>query len=158
MSSLRKIFVAVLSGATILSLSGVGQAEPAGRAPKPPVSSETLAQGTTSAPFTITAETDRTMWYRRAVLRPGATTGWHYHVGEEIAVVKSGVLTRFDATCTAKVYRAGDALVEPVGPDTVHIGANLGTEPVELYVVDVLPTDATAPTVPVPDPGCPLPR
>ncbi|MFC8506966.1 cupin domain-containing protein [Streptomyces sp. NPDC057411] len=121
----------------------------------PPVSSVTLSQGTTSAPFKIRADGNRKVLYRKAIVQPGASTGWHYHLGEEIAVINSGTFTRIDGSdCTAKAYGPGESLVEPVGPDTVHMGINKGTEPVELYVVDIIPTTATGPTTAAPDPGC----
>ncbi|MFF1687432.1 MULTISPECIES: cupin domain-containing protein [unclassified Streptomyces] len=121
----------------------------------PPVSSVTLSQGVTSAPFKIRADGDRKVLYRKAIVQPGASTGWHYHVGEEIAVINSGTFTRIDGSdCSVKEYGQGESLVEPVGPTTVHMGVNKGTEPVELYVVDIIPTTATAPTTAAPDPGC----
>lgn len=121
----------------------------------PPVSAVTLSQGITSAPFKIKATGDRKVLYRKAIVQPGASTGWHYHVGEEIAVINSGTFTRIDGSdCSVEEYSAGESLVEPVGPTTVHMGINKGTEPVELYVVDIIPTKATAPTTAAPDPGC----
>ncbi|WP_406060045.1 cupin domain-containing protein [Streptomyces sp. NBC_01077] len=121
----------------------------------PPVSAVTLSQGVTSAPFKIKANGNRKVLYRKAVVQPGASTGWHYHVGEEIAVINSGTFTRIDGSdCSVEEYGAGESLVEPVGPTTVHMGINKGSVPVELYVVDIIPTGATAPTTLAPDPGC----
>jgi quercetin dioxygenase-like cupin family protein len=121
----------------------------------PPVSAVTLTEGVTSAPFRIRANSDRKVLYRKAVVQPGASTGWHYHVGEEIAVINSGIFTRIDGSdCSVEEYGPGESLVEPVGPDTVHLGINKGTEPVELYVVDIIPTTALTPTTAAPDPGC----
>ncbi|WP_432083555.1 cupin domain-containing protein [Streptomyces sp. WAC 04229] len=121
----------------------------------PPVSAVTLTEGVTSAPFKIKAKDDRKVLYRKAVVQPGASTGWHYHVGEEIAVINSGTFTRIDGSdCSVEEYGPGESLVEPVGPNTVHMGINKGTEPVELYVVDIIPTTATSPSTPAPDPGC----
>ncbi|MEW2510281.1 cupin domain-containing protein [Streptomyces sp. NPDC046870] len=144
------------AGAVVVVALGIGFAtRSAAVAEEPPVSSVTLSQGLTSAPFKIKADGNRKVLYRKAVVQPGASTGWHYHVGEEIAVINSGTFTRIDGSdCSEKEYGPGDSLVEPVGPHTVHMGINRGTTPVELYVVDVLPTDATAPSVPVADPGC----
>ncbi|MEW2288055.1 cupin domain-containing protein [Streptomyces sp. NPDC047841] len=144
------------AGAVVVVALGIGFAtRSAAVAEEPPVSSVTLSQGLTSAPFKIKADGDRKVLYRKAVVQPGASTGWHYHVGEEIAVINSGTFTRIDGSdCSEKQYGPGDSLVEPVGPRTVHMGINRGTTPVELYVVDILPTDATAPSVPVADPGC----
>ncbi|MFE0810503.1 cupin domain-containing protein [Streptomyces sp. NPDC058848] len=135
---------------------GIGFAtQPLAQADVPPVSAVTLTQGVTSAPFKIKAKDDRQVLYRKAIVQPGASTGWHYHVGEEIAVINSGTFTRIDGSdCSVEEYGPGESLVEPVGPDTVHMGINKGTEPVELYVVDIIPTTATTPTTAAPDPGC----
>lgn len=146
----------VTAGAVAAVTLGAGfVVQPVAQAEVPPVSAVVLSQGVTSAPFKIKADGDRKVLYRKAVVQPGASTGWHYHVGEEIAVINSGTFTRIEgADCSVREYGPGESLVEPVGPDTVHMGVNNGTEPVELYVVDIIAKDATAPTVPAPDPGC----
>jgi quercetin dioxygenase-like cupin family protein len=145
-----------VSGAVAAVTLGTGFVlQPAARAEVPPVSAVVLSEGVTSAPFKIKAKGDRKVLYRKAVVQPGASTGWHYHLGEEIAVIHSGTFTRIEgADCSVKEYGPGESLVEPVGPDTVHMGVNNGTEPVELYVVDILPRTAAGPTVPAPAPDC----
>ncbi|MFG3056947.1 cupin domain-containing protein [Kitasatospora sp. NPDC048239] len=65
-------------------------------------------------------------------LSPGADTGWHYHPGRVDVVVLSGTLTRTLHDGRVEVSRAGDSLVEEAGPVHVHIGRNLGAEPVVL--------------------------
>ncbi|MFF2045959.1 cupin domain-containing protein [Kitasatospora sp. NPDC058170] len=65
-------------------------------------------------------------------LPPGASTGWHYHPGRVDVVVLSGTLTRTLHDGRVEVSRAGDSLVEEAGPVHVHIGRNLGVEPVVL--------------------------
>ncbi|MGW1026011.1 cupin domain-containing protein [Streptomyces sp. NPDC002577] len=88
---------------------------------------------------------------RTVTIEPGGSTGWHYHPGQVIAVVKSGTLTRTMDDCSVESNPAGTAFVEPSGPDHVHIGRNLGTEPVVLYLTYLLPegsplsVDADAP-------------
>ncbi|MFE6982761.1 cupin domain-containing protein [Streptomyces griseus] len=146
----------VIAGAVAAVALGTGFAtQPVAQADVPPVSSVTLSEGTTSAPFKIKANGNRKVLYRKAVVQPGASTGWHYHVGEEIAVIDSGTFTRIDGSdCSVEEYGPSESLVEPVGPTTVHMGINKGSVPVELYVVDVIPTDATSPSTPAPDPGC----
>jgi quercetin dioxygenase-like cupin family protein len=83
---------------------------------------------------------------RRITIAPGGSTGWHYHDGELIAAVASGTLTRTLADCSTVQTSAGASFVEPAGRGHVHIGRNLGTEPVVLYVTYLLP------------PGSPLAR
>ncbi len=72
-------------------------------------------------------------------IAPGGSTGWHYHDGQVIAVVKSGTLTRTVHDCSTEVTSPGGSFVEPAGQNHIHIGRNLGTEPVVLLVAYVLP-------------------
>jgi hypothetical protein len=67
--------------------------------------------------------------------------------------VQSGTLTRTMADCSVEVATAGQSFVEPDGANHVHIGRNLGTEPVVLYVTYLLPEGAPL-SVDAPDPGC----
>jgi hypothetical protein len=50
-------------------------------------------------------------------------------------------------------YPAGAAVAEGQGPGHVHVGRNLGTEPVVMWVSYVAPAGTPA-SVDVPDPGC----
>ncbi|MGH3434101.1 MAG: cupin domain-containing protein, partial [Thermocrispum sp.] len=143
-----------LAAFTALSV-GAAQADETGGAGGP-TTVEVLALGSTDQPFTIRSRKARDFHFRKAVMQPGASTGWHFHTGEEVAVIASGTLTRFGGDCGRQVLREGDALVEPAGRDEVHLGVNLSTEPVELYVADLVP--AGRPIVrPAADPGCPIP-
>ena len=64
-----------------------------------------------------------------------------------------GPLTHTDANCRSVSYRAGQSLVEPSGSNHVHIGRNLGPEPVALYVTYVDPIGSPL-SVDAPSPGC----
>ncbi|MFI7118679.1 hypothetical protein [Amycolatopsis sp. NPDC049868] len=69
-------------------------------------------------------------------------------------VVERGVLNHHDATCASDgVYHAGQAITEESDPGYVHIGRNLGTEPVVLEVLYRVPA-GRALAVDVPNPGC----
>ncbi|MEV6953454.1 cupin domain-containing protein [Streptomyces sp. NPDC051183] len=100
---------------------------------------------------------------REVVIEPGGCTGWHYHRVPLIAVVKSGTLTRILHDNTVVVHRAGASFVEPAGRRHVHLGRNLGTEPVVLYVTCALaddapfavPAEAPHGAAPCACPGCP---
>ncbi|MFF7995458.1 cupin domain-containing protein [Kitasatospora xanthocidica] len=81
---------------------------------------------------------------RTITLPPGTGTGWHYHPGRVDVVVLSGTLTRTLHDGRVEVSRAGDSLVEEAGPVHIHVGRNLGAEPV------VLIANYAAPA------GCPL--
>lgn len=87
-------------------------------------------------------------------IAPHGSTGWHYHRGEIYGVVRSGTLTHYGADCQQDgIYHAGDPILDPTGPDHVHLAMNLGDTPVELEVTYVDP--AGAPTADsVPSPGC----
>ncbi|MET9960663.1 cupin domain-containing protein [Streptomyces sp. NPDC006326] len=102
---------------------------------------------------------------REVVIEPGGCTGWHFHEVPLIALVRSGTLTRILHDDTVVVHRAGDNFVEPPGIEHVHLGRNLGTDPVVLYVTSTLaegdafsiPAEAPPGAAPCPCPGC-LPR
>jgi len=102
--------------------------------PGPGVSGRIIAQTTVDG-------TDYAL--REITVPPGQATGWHYHDGTLYAYVKQGTLSHFDSTCALDGrYQAGDSLTEPPGPDHVHIGRNLGTTPLVLDVLYVLPHGA----------------
>ncbi|RKN12615.1 cupin domain-containing protein [Streptomyces radicis] len=90
---------------------------------------------------------------RVVTLAPGEDTGWHHHPGPLIALVASGTLTRTLDDCSVEVSTRGDTVVEPPGAAHVHIGRNLGTEPVVLYAT-YLTQEGSPLAVPADDPGC----
>jgi quercetin dioxygenase-like cupin family protein len=91
---------------------------------------------------------------REVTLPPGQSTGWHYHDGPLYGLVKTGTLSHFDATCASDgIYRQGTTITEPSGADHVHIGRNLGTTPVVLEVLYVLPHGAPL-SEDAANPGC----
>ncbi|WP_427892582.1 cupin domain-containing protein [Kribbella sp. GL6] len=93
---------------------------------------------------------------REITIQPGGTTGWHFHDGTLYAFVKAGTLTHSDSNCTTDgVYRTGAAFTEPSGTDHVHVGRNLGTKPLILDVLYVLPTGSPL-SEDAPNPGCPF--
>jgi quercetin dioxygenase-like cupin family protein len=77
---------------------------------------------------------------REITIAPGGSTGWHWHDGELIAVVKQGTLTHNMSDCSIDgVYNVGDPVIELAGADHVHIGRNLGAVPLILQVIYVDP-------------------
>ena len=85
------------------------------------------------------------VWVARLTVEPGGSTGWHFHDGPIMVVVKTGALTLYDADCRRQQYTAGQAFLDPaVGPRHAHIARNEGTEPVEAWVTFLLPADATS--------------
>jgi quercetin dioxygenase-like cupin family protein len=117
------------------------------------VTGTVLATGTSADTIRAKNRGPTDVAVRHIVIDPGGSTGWHYHTGELIAVVQAGTLTRLLDDCAVEVSRAGQTFVEPSGRRHVHIGRNLGSEPVELYVTYVLPAGDPL-SVDAPDPGC----
>ena len=104
-----------------------------------PITAITLAQGLNEEPFSISDRRPRDFTFRQITIPPGATTGWHYHDGELVAVVHQGTLTRITTDCRRHTHPTGSALVEPAGRRQVHAGYNLGIENVVLFVTYLIP-------------------
>jgi quercetin dioxygenase-like cupin family protein len=109
------------------------------------VTAEVLSQSTVDGSDYIT---------RRITIAPGGSTGWHWHEGRVYGVIIDGTLTHVRSDCSLDgIYNAGDPITEESGPDHVHIGRNLGTIPLVMWVLYIdkagspLSDDA-------PDPGC----
>ena len=124
--------------AALLLFSGVANATPSRG-----VTGKILAQWTVG---------DRDYVVREITIDAGGSTGWHHHDGTLYAVVKKGVLTRTMSDCTTNfVHHRGDTVIEE--PAHVHIGRNLGTEPMVLEVLYVNPK-GTPLSRDEPNPGC----
>jgi hypothetical protein len=79
------------------------------------------------------------------VVVPGGHSGWHYHPGPVLVIVKTGTITFYhgdDPTCSPQVHPAGTAFVEKGGD--VGIARNEGT--VEATVVATFFVPAGSPT------------
>ncbi|GAA1369197.1 cupin domain-containing protein [Streptomyces beijiangensis] len=119
------------------------------------VSGTILAKGTSEGALKLKTSGATDVVVRTLTIAPGGTTGWHYHQGQVIAVVESGTLTRTLDDCSVETTTAGKSFVEPAGGRHIHVGRNLGSTPVVLYVTYLLPegapisVDADAPA------GCP---
>ncbi|WP_406150024.1 cupin domain-containing protein [Streptomyces sp. NBC_01012] len=104
------------------------------------VTGTVVAEGTSEGKLKVKTPPGRTdVTFRKITVEPGGSTGWHTHEGQLIAVVKAGTLTRTLDDCTVEVSPAGTTFIEPSGADHRHIGRNLGTEPVVLWVTYLLP-------------------
>jgi mannose-6-phosphate isomerase-like protein (cupin superfamily) len=90
---------------------------------------------------------------REITIQPGGSTGWHYHDGRVFGVVRQGTLTRTMADCSDIVSPVGSPATEDSGPDHVHVGRNLGPEPLVLWIDYIQPAGAPV-SVDVSDPGC----
>ena len=129
---------AVLVGACVAALGLVPAAAVA--TPGSKVSGTVVAKGTSEGKLKVKTPKGRTdVTFREITVEPGGSTGWHTHSGQLIAVVKAGTLTRTLSDCSVEATSAGTSFIEPSGPGHRHIGRNLGTEPVVLWVTYLLP-------------------
>ena len=61
---------------------------------------------------------------RDVTISPGGSTGWHWHDGELIGVVKQGTLTHNVSDCSVDgVYNVGDLSSNPKAPTMCTSGA-----------------------------------
>jgi quercetin dioxygenase-like cupin family protein len=85
---------------------------------------------------------------------PGASSGWHEHVGVVVVVVKDGSVTRYLSDCAGQTYSQGDVFVETsaLGPIVLRNETSANAH--------IAATFITNPPVPqnlridVPNPGC----
>ncbi|MGV0624401.1 cupin domain-containing protein [Mycolicibacter minnesotensis] len=120
----------------------------------PPHAGATPASGISGQVLSRTTEDGRDYLLREITIEPGGSTGWHWHGGTVFGVVRQGTLTHNRADCSLDgIYGPGDAITEPGGPDHAHIGRNLGSTPVVLQAVYLLPIDAPL-AQDATDPGC----
>ncbi len=115
------------------------------------VSGTVLATGTSAGTMKVETQGPTDVVVRTITIAPGGSTGWHHHPGQLIAVVQKGTLSRTLDDCSVETTTAGQSFIEPSGAEHRHIGRNLGSEPVVLYLTYMLPTgsplsvDADAP-------------
>ncbi|MFE7132031.1 cupin domain-containing protein [Streptomyces sp. NPDC057638] len=103
------------------------------------VAGRVLAHGLAKEKLKLKAKGRTDVIVSTVTIEPGGSTGWHYHVGQLLAVVTSGTLTRTLQDCSVEVSPAGSAFIEHAGAGHRHVGRNLGTEPVVLYLTYLLP-------------------
>lgn len=134
----RRLGKALVIGGCVAALGFVPAAAVA--TPGSGVSGTVVAVGTSVGKLKVKAPKGRTdVTFRTITVEPGGSTGWHTHRGQLIAVVKSGTLTRTLDDCTVEATPAGTSFIEPSGAEHRHVGRNLGTEPVVLWVTYLLP-------------------
>jgi quercetin dioxygenase-like cupin family protein len=120
----------------------------------PGVANATPSSGVTAAILSQSTVGGKDYILREITIQPGGTTGWHYHDGTLYAYVAQGTLTHTDSDCTTTdTYTEGATFIEPSGSNHVHIGRDLGKQPVVLYVLYVDPAGSPL-SESVPNPGC----
>ncbi len=145
MNSLRRCTVSALVTSLAVAAASLTGAATASATPSTGVQADVLSQNTVDGIDYIT---------REITIAPGGSTGWHYHDPTVYGVIRAGTLTWTPASCLAEdVYPTGSAIAEHSGADHIHLGRNLGNEPLVLWVSYVAPAGTPA-AVSVPDPGC----
>lgn len=133
----RFSLAATIAVAALASLAVAAPPETASFASR--ISGTLLAKGTSDGTLEIKAEGRTDVVVRTITIEPGASTGWHHHAGQVIAIVQSGTLTRTLADCSVVETTAGTSFIEPSGAAHLHDGHNLGSEPVVLVATYLLP-------------------
>jgi quercetin dioxygenase-like cupin family protein len=77
----------------------------------------------------------------KVVLKPGGSTGWHYHPGVTVVSVNSGAVTEYDKKCHKTFLKAGKGFVE--SNHEVHVVRNQGKAKAVLYATLIVPTSTT---------------
>lgn len=89
---------------------------------------------------------------------PPGSTGWHWHPGPSVVLVKSGTASVYqghDPTCTPVRYSIGSGFTEPAGRAHVHMVRNEGAEPLVLQVFQIVPAGALRRIDAPANPACP---
>ena len=94
-----------------------------------------LAVGST--PYSEVINGPATLTFRQLLMDPNEVSGWHYHPGTLISVVKRGTVAVEDGCGGDDVHNVGDAFVA-VG-ERIH-RAKAGAEQLEEYNLFVTPT------------------
>jgi quercetin dioxygenase-like cupin family protein len=120
----------------------------------PPVAA-TPSRGVESTVIWEKTEGGKDYIFRRLVIAPGGSTGWHSHPGQLAGTFKEGSLIHnLAADCSVDgLYNAGQGITELAGPEQVHIGRNNGPVPVVVEMLYINPAGAPV-SLDAPDPGC----
>jgi quercetin dioxygenase-like cupin family protein len=131
--------------AVMAMLSSLGPGATAAATPGTDVIADTLSQATVNGHDYVT---------RQITIAPGGSTGWHWHAGEVYGVIREGTLTHYAADCAVDgVFAAGSPVTEATGQNHVHLGRNLGPDPLVMWVNYVEPAGGPLATD-APNPGC----
>jgi quercetin dioxygenase-like cupin family protein len=84
------------------------------------------------------------------VFQPGGETGWHYHPGPVVVVIKSGALTETHSDGCVTVHPAGSVFFEKA--DDIHNASNQTGGVTEVYATFLFP-GGTQPLIPAANPG-----
>ena len=86
---------------------------------------------------------------------PGASSGWHSHVGVVVIVVKDGSVTRYLSDCVGQTFHAGDVFVETSNLGPMVLRNESTTTPAHVSATFVVPQPVPATLrIDQPNPGC----
>jgi quercetin dioxygenase-like cupin family protein len=86
---------------------------------------------------------------------PGASSGWHSHVGIVVVVVKDGSVTRYLSNCIGQTFQAGDVFIETGDMGSLVLRNESTTTPAHLAATFVAPPPVPANLrIDQPNPGC----
>lgn len=138
----------IRTSALVAALALLPMAAPAAATPNSGVEARTLAESTVDGVHYVT---------RELTVAPGGTTGWHWHPGQVYGVIRQGTLTHYSsANCAVDgVYGVGDTITEETGLGYIHVGRNLGPDPLVLWVGYIVPAGQPLAND-APNPGCPF--
>ncbi|KAA0117023.1 cupin domain-containing protein [Mycolicibacterium sp. P9-22] len=144
MTATRSLPLAAAVCAAVLCTPAAGAAS---ATPSVGVEARILSQSTLDGQDFITKE---------LTIAPGGSTGWHWHPGQVYGVIRAGTLTHYGSDCDIDgVYPTGGTITEQTGPGYIHLGRNLGAEPLVMWVGYIDPAGSPQAN-PVPNPGCPF--
>jgi quercetin dioxygenase-like cupin family protein len=122
-------------------------ASPVSATPGINIEASTLAQSSVDGVDYLTKE---------ITIAPGGSTGWHWHPGRVYGVIREGTLTHYASDCSVDgVYPTGSTITEESGDGYVHLGRNLGPDPLVMWVGYIEPAGEPQAND-VPNPGCPF--
>lgn len=144
MTPIRSLSLAAVVSAAVCCLAAAGSAS---ATPSIGVEARILSQSTLDGQDFITKE---------LTIAPGGSTGWHWHPGQVYGVIRAGTLTHYGSDCEVDgVYPTGGTITEQSGTGYIHLGRNLGPDPLVMWVGYIDPAGSPQAN-PVPNPGCPF--
>ncbi len=118
----------------------------AGAGPRAEPGPVLLADGLLTERLSLAVPQDTRVVVTDYEIPPGGSLPWHYHEGRVVAVVTAGVLTRTLSDGSECVTPAGGCIVEPVGPQGVHMAENREPDPLRICALFFLPQGAALST------------
>lgn len=117
----------------------------------PPLQIIPLAQGSESSrSFSLEGKGPTDVLQTELIFQPGGETGWHFHPGPVVVVIKSGALTEHENNGCVIVHPAGSVFFEQ--KDVIHNAINETGGVTDIYATFLSPS-GTQPLIPAANPG-----